>query len=544
MAGGRGRRRHRRAGRRAPAAGALAPAAQITVYEQADRARRQAAHRRAGRPAGRTGRRVVPGPRSGRRGLGRGGAGPPARAGRRRWCTRDRAGRRSRSAVGCGRCPPARWSAYPAIWRRWPAVARAGRRSDRDAGRPVLGAGRGRRRRRAGPRAGSATRWSTGWSTRCWAACTPAGPTRCPWPPPCPRWPAGRTRAHPGRRGPGRAGAPRRGRPAAPVFATLPAGWAGWSRRSPAASGADAAGDRHGRCASWPATGDRAGGCWSARPGTLSWWTADAVVLAVPARPAARLLAGVDPAAAASGRARWTTPASRWSPWRCRAADAAGAVRLPGAGDRGPADQGGDLLHHQVGAPAPRRTGWRWCAPRSAGTARRRRCSAPTRTWPPRCTGELSAVLGAPLPDPGRRPRAAVGRGAAAVRARPPGPGRGRAGRAARPHPTLALAGAGYDGVGIPVCVTLRRDGRRGDHRGTGRIGEHDRADQRGPAAGAERHHPLHHVVGVPGQRAAAGAAGRASTGEVEALLRPSWPARTWWSAAPTTCPGCAPTPT
>ncbi|MCW3813286.1 protoporphyrinogen oxidase [Micromonospora sp. DR5-3] len=66
---------------------------------------------------------------------------------------------------------------------------------------------------------------------------------------------------------------------------------------------------------------------------------------------------------------------------------------------------------------------------------------------------ELSKVLGTPLPAPvarhvqrwgGALPQYTPGHGArvAAVRARL---------RAA--HPTLALAGAGYDGVGIPVCV-------------------------------------------------------------------------------------------
>ncbi|OKI65963.1 protoporphyrinogen oxidase [Micromonospora sp. CB01531] len=66
---------------------------------------------------------------------------------------------------------------------------------------------------------------------------------------------------------------------------------------------------------------------------------------------------------------------------------------------------------------------------------------------------ELSKVLGAPLPEPvarhvqrwgGALPQYTPGHGArvAAVR---------KGLRAA--HPTLALAGAGYDGVGIPVCV-------------------------------------------------------------------------------------------
>ncbi|MFI7605297.1 protoporphyrinogen oxidase [Micromonospora sp. NPDC049366] len=66
---------------------------------------------------------------------------------------------------------------------------------------------------------------------------------------------------------------------------------------------------------------------------------------------------------------------------------------------------------------------------------------------------ELSAVLGVPLPAPvdghvqrwgGALPQYTPGHGDRVVRVR-------AALRAS--HPTLALAGAGYDGVGIPVCV-------------------------------------------------------------------------------------------
>ncbi|MET8834255.1 protoporphyrinogen oxidase [Micromonospora sp. NPDC004540] len=66
---------------------------------------------------------------------------------------------------------------------------------------------------------------------------------------------------------------------------------------------------------------------------------------------------------------------------------------------------------------------------------------------------ELSKVLGAPLPTPVARH---VQRWGGALPQYTPGHlGRVAAARAAlrAAHPTLALAGAGYDGVGIPVCV-------------------------------------------------------------------------------------------
>ncbi|MEU0151719.1 protoporphyrinogen oxidase [Micromonospora fulviviridis] len=66
---------------------------------------------------------------------------------------------------------------------------------------------------------------------------------------------------------------------------------------------------------------------------------------------------------------------------------------------------------------------------------------------------ELSKVLGTPLPTPAARH---VQRWGGALPQYTPGHlGRVAAARAAlrAAHPTLALAGAGYDGVGIPVCV-------------------------------------------------------------------------------------------
>ena len=99
--------------------------------------------------------------------------------------------------------------------RRTPTATAAGRCSAPDAGR--LG-----RARWSGP--GSATRWSTGWSTRCSAGSTPAGPTTCPWPPPCRRWPAppGWSTPWSARSGPRRP--PRPARPAHRSSAPWPAG--------------------------------------------------------------------------------------------------------------------------------------------------------------------------------------------------------------------------------------------------------------------------------------------------------------------------------
>jgi oxygen-dependent protoporphyrinogen oxidase len=70
---------------------------------------------------------------------------------------------------------------------------------------------------------------------------------------------------------------------------------------------------------------------------------------------------------------------------------------------------------------------------------------------------ELARLLRRPLPTP---VDAHVQRwGGALPQYRPGHPGRVSAARAAlaAAHPTLALAGAGYDGVGIPICI---RSGR------------------------------------------------------------------------------------
>ena len=254
-------------------------------------------------------------------------------------------------------------------------------------------------------------------------------------------------------RGPGRAGRGAAARPGRRSSPPCGVGWAGWSTRSPTRRpGAASVRTRADRCASSPAPGaGLAAGRW-ARPGTRSSCEADAVVLAVPAPPAARLLAGVAPGAAADWSGSSTTRAWPWSRWPCRA-----GTRLPELSgflvpaDRGLRGQGGHVLRHQVAAPA-RPDGRSSSGPRSgrygeergAAAHRRRpgragrgaswaRCSAralPAAARPPGCTR-----WGGGLPQYARRPRRA-GRAGPAPRCRPrPGrwPGRPTTGSASRP---------------------------------------------------------------------------------------------------------------
>ena len=78
----------------------------------------------------------------------------------------------------------------------------------------------------------------------------------------------------------------------------------------------------------------------------------DAVVLAVPARPAARLLAGVDPPRPPSVGALDYASVALVALGAAAGHAAARAVRLPGAAERGHPGQGGHVLHPQVAAPA------------------------------------------------------------------------------------------------------------------------------------------------------------------------------------------------
>ncbi|MGC4891393.1 protoporphyrinogen oxidase [Micromonospora sp. DT227] len=178
---------------------------------------------------------------------------------------------------------------------------------------------------------------------------------------------------------------------------------------------------------------------------------ADAVVLAVPARPAARLLAGEAPEVAATvGALDYASVAL--------VTLALPAPELPElSGFLVPAGEGLLIkaatffttkwghLRRPDGLALVRASVGRYGDETSlqltdddlAATVRR----------------ELSAALGTALPDPVARH---VQRWGGALPQYPPGhTGRVAGARAAlrAAHPTLTLAGAGYDGVGIPVCV-------------------------------------------------------------------------------------------
>jgi oxygen-dependent protoporphyrinogen oxidase len=176
---------------------------------------------------------------------------------------------------------------------------------------------------------------------------------------------------------------------------------------------------------------------------------ADAVVLAVPARPASRLLAGVDPAAA--------SPVGQLD----YASVALVTLALPGPVE----------LPEWTGflVPAGERTAVKavtfltrkW--PHLAGPERpvlvrasvgRYRDEQPLRHTDPALVelvrAELDRWLGGRLPEP---LAAGVQRWGGALPQYAPGHlDRVAAARAALPG-TLALAGAGYDGVGIPACI-------------------------------------------------------------------------------------------
>jgi oxygen-dependent protoporphyrinogen oxidase len=192
---------------------------------------------------------------------------------------------------------------------------------------------------------------------------------------------------------------------------------------------------------------------------------ADAVVLAVPARPAARLLAGVSPTAAAEvgvldyasvalvalavpgdvfpGSSGFLVPATESSPvagspagrFAVKAATFV-TTKWPHLADHR-ADPGGrvSLVRMSIGRYGDTRVLQRDDA-ELVELAR----------------AELTALLGRELPAPvgtlvtrwgGALPQYAPGHAGRVERAR----------RALAGHPTLALAGAAYDGVGVPACV-------------------------------------------------------------------------------------------
>ena len=478
-----------------------------------------------------------------------GAAGPAGGARRRRWSTRRpvprRAGRRRRAAPAAARhaawaCPPTR-RRWTSVAPSWPAARRP------DEGRPLLAPGEDVAvgelvRQRLGDEvvdrlvdpllggvyAGRADDLSLrppspGWPPPAAGehTLTARGPRRvaaAPRPPGC----AGLRDASRGGAEPAACAAVADGR-AAPRCGCGTAG--------PAAAGPD-------RRPGWrltlglgPATrrswSTRTRWCWRCRPGR---------------RPAC------SPASTRrrpSGRARSTTPAWRWSRWRCRPAPSCpscpGFLVPAGRGVRG---QGGHVLHHASGRTCAAPTARSWCAPRSAGTARagaaaRRR--EPGRRW--------SATSW-----PGCSARAAGAGGDAVVQrwggALPQyAPGHLAAGGAAAPRPrcrpTLAWPAPPTTGSASPACV---RSGEAAARRRSAAALEESASMSR-TQTNAARLRELNATIRYTMWsvfRAATPLARRCATTWPARSRRSStsWPPRTSWCAAPTTCPGCAPTPT
>jgi oxygen-dependent protoporphyrinogen oxidase len=174
---------------------------------------------------------------------------------------------------------------------------------------------------------------------------------------------------------------------------------------------------------------------------------ADAVVLAVPARAAARLLGGVSPAAAAEiGAIDYASIALVTLVLPPTELPSGSGALIPATSglatkavtyvtQKWPSDAGVTVVRASIG-----RYGEEAVLQRDDGELAAL------------VHAELGAVLGRPLPEPratkvnrwgGALPQYAVGHLDRVRRAR----------AALAGHPTLALAGAAYDGVGIPLCV-------------------------------------------------------------------------------------------
>ena len=180
----------------------------------------------------------------------------------------------------------------------------------------------------------------------------------------------------------------------------------------------------------------------------------DAVILAVPGAPAARLLGDV---AGQAGRLLGEIPYASMAIVTL-ALPRHGLPPLPGSGFlvppvEGRRHQGGHLQLQQVGVgPGRRRPTCSCCGPRSAGRARRRRCSAPTPSWwsprPPTCPPRWARRCRLPS-------TATSSAGAGRCRSTPSATSSGWPASASWSgrSPGLAVCGAAYDGVGIPACI-------------------------------------------------------------------------------------------
>ena len=180
----------------------------------------------------------------------------------------------------------------------------------------------------------------------------------------------------------------------------------------------------------------------------------DAVILAVPGAPTARLLGDVSGQAATAPRRDPLRVDGHRHPRAATARPAAAArVGLPRAAGRGPGHQGGHLQLHQVGAgsqaAAPDLS---CCGPRSAGRARRPSLQRSDAELVGRRARRPGRSAGAPLPTRvdshvqrwgGALPQYAVGHVDRVARIRE------LVGAVAG----LEVAGAAYDGVGVPACI-------------------------------------------------------------------------------------------
>ena len=234
-----------------------------------------------------------------------------------------------------------------------------------------------------------------------------------------------------------------------PVFGTIDGGVSRLVDAVAAASGAEV------RLGAPVRSMERAGGGWRVAvggrvPGEATTLDADAVVLAVPARPAARLLAGVAPAAAGEvGVLDYASVAL--------VAFAVRGARLPElSGFLVPASEG-----YAVKALTIFTT--KWAHQGRAGGVAVLRASVgrygdtavlhhSDDDLAALVHAELGRLLGAPLPVP---EAVRVSRWGGALPQYAPG----HLDRVARARalladmPGLALAGAAYDGVGIPACI-------------------------------------------------------------------------------------------
>ena len=453
-------------------------------------------------------------------------AGGPDRAAARRHPAR-RADRAEPGWTGC--CP------RPAPPRSPPS------RSGRCAGRRVPTS-------RSGSCCGpaSATSWSTGWSTRCSAGCTRAGSTRSACGPRCPPWPP---RWTPAPRSLTAGADAALGR----VAGSGRAGVRGAARRLPGAAGrlgrrgATSAAGQHGPRAAPDARG--AGGSTSARPPDPEPLDVDAVLLAVPAPAAARLLAGV----AGGGRRGRRGDRARLLGRRRAGLPRRDAATLPptsgvlvAAGEplavKGVTHSSTKWAHLSPDGLVRLRASLGRFGEAADAAGRRRRAGRQGAGRPGRAGRDHRRA--------GRRARAALGRRAAPVRARPPRPGAPRSS-------TACPTGWPSPGPRCTASACRPASAPRGPPR-IGWSGSSPAGRGRRPAPTGWQHGGMARLDYAELNstirytmwsvfRVEPGRLGEDRT-EVGARRPPSswtrWTARAWSSAACTTSPACAPTPT